>query len=314
MRTRRDGERGGAGRGAGTSHGPARGRRDEEVFQALGPVHGERRLTRRHLLGAGLAGLAGLALAGRGAGAAEGPTPGEAGVGGELGRWRLTARPGARRGAPKEGQDASRPGLVPLGLGRGRDGLLHVPSGYRPDRPAPLMVFLHGAHGSARSALAPLQPVTGEAGIVLLVVDSRGGTWDMIASRRFGPDVAFLDRALGLAFERCAIDPARVALAGFSDGASYALSLGLANGDLFPHLIAFSPGFSAPPERRGKPRIYVSHGTRDTILPIETCSRRIVPRLQDQAYDVLYREFDGPHGLTPQVLDEAVARLVQIRS
>jgi phospholipase/carboxylesterase len=34
-----------------------------------------------------------------------------------------------------------------------------------------------------------------------------------------------------------------VALGGFSDGASYALSLDLTNGDLFASLIAFSPGF-----------------------------------------------------------------------
>ena len=34
---------------------------------------------------------------------------------------------------------------------------------------------------------------------------------------------------------------------GFSDGASYALSLGAANGDLFTHIAAFSPGFMRPP-------------------------------------------------------------------
>lgn len=39
-----------------------------------------------------------------------------------------------------------------------------------------------------------------------------------------------------------AIDPAHVAIGGFSDGASCALSLGLVNGDLFTHVMAFSPG------------------------------------------------------------------------
>jgi len=56
-----------------------------------------------------------------------------------------------------------------------------------------------------------------------------------------------------------------VAIQGFSDGASYALSLGLTNGDLFTHVIAFSPGFAAPAEQRGRPRIYVSHGVAQSL-------------------------------------------------
>jgi predicted esterase len=85
-----------------------------------------------------------------------------------------------------------------------------------------------------------------------------------------------------------AIDPARVAIGGFSDGASYALSLGLTNGDLFSHVLAFSPGFMAPAGQEGSPRIFVSHGTRDAVLPIDRCSRRIVPTLRRAGYDVAY--------------------------
>ena len=82
--------------------------------------------------------------------------------------------------------------------------------------------------------------------------DSRGPPWDVLEGG-YGPDVAFLDRALELTFSRCAIDPARIAAEGFSDGASYALSIGITNGDLFSHVIAFSPGFMAPKEPWGKP-------------------------------------------------------------
>jgi predicted esterase len=45
----------------------------------------------------------------------------------------------------------------------------------------------------------------------------------------------------------------------------------------------------------GSPRVFVSHGTRDGWLPIERCSRRIVPRLRRAGYDVRYREFEGGH-------------------
>jgi predicted esterase len=97
------------------------------------------------------------------------------------------------------------------------------------------------------------------------------------------------------------VDPARIAVGGFSDGASYALSLGLANGDLFPRVIAFSPGFVVSAAVHGHPRFFVSHGTADPILPIDECSRVIVPRLRSMGYDVTFREFDGRHEVPADV-------------
>src|SRR6185369_13222332 len=134
----------------------------------------------------------------------------------------------------------------------------------------------------------------------VLAPDSRGTTWDAIRSG-FGEDVEFLNRALAFVFARLAVDPARVALGGFSDGASYAISLGLANGDLFRGVAAFSPGFVISAEPHGRPRFFVSHGTSDQILPIDQCSRVIVPRLRSMGYDVTFREFDGRHEMPPDI-------------
>ena len=67
-----------------------------------------------------------------------------------------------------------------------------------------------------------------------------------------GPDVDTIDRSLRTVFAALPVDPHRLAISGFSDGASYALTLGLPNGDLFTHVIAFSPGFMQPPSRVGK--------------------------------------------------------------
>jgi phospholipase/carboxylesterase len=212
---------------------------------------------------------------------------------------RIAARPGQPRSPAEER------GLQPLGLAKGRDGLLYVPKSYREDRPAPLAVMLHGAGGTARGGLAPFQPLADKAGLLLFAPDSRGQTWDVIHGG-FGTDVAYIDQALSRIFERYAVNPARIAAGGFSDGASYALSIGLTNGGLFTHVIAFSPGFMAPAGRQGRPRIYVSHGTRDQILPIDVCSRRLVPQLQHGGYDVLYREFDGPHTVPEKIAREAL--------
>ena len=197
-------------------------------------------------------------------------------------------------------------GLQPLGLGERRDGLLYIPSGYQPDRPAPLVVMLHGAGGSAERGIAPLQDVADAAGSILLAIDSRGRSWDVILGG-YGPDVAFIDHALDRTFARYAIDPGKLAVEGFSDGASYALSLGITNGDLFSHVLAFSPGFCWPGAEIGTPRIFVSHGTSDNVLPIDACSRKIVPRIQRSGYATRYVEFDGGHTVPPEIVQDALS-------
>ncbi|MDP8929018.1 MAG: phospholipase [Actinomycetota bacterium] len=226
---------------------------------------------------------------------------------------RLQARPGRTGSTPQPpgagpegaGLGGPNPGLHPLGLGERRDGLIYVPAAVQPDRPRPLVIALHGAGGDARGGLAPLLPFADPAGLLLLAPESRERTWDLMAGG-IGPDVAFIDRALTQTFARHLVDPERIAIEGFSDGASYALSLGLANGDLIGHVIAFSPGFSAPPQRRGQPRLFVSHGTHDQVLPIAATSRKIVAALNRSGYEVVYREFEGSHAVPPEIAHAAV--------
>ena len=212
---------------------------------------------------------------------------------------RLRARPaaGATEAAPV--------GLRPLGLRAARDGYLYVPATYRAERPTLLALLLHGAGEDARDGLALLRVQADGAALVLLAPASHGPTWDIMVGG-YGPDVAAIDRALEQTFSRYSVDPTRVAIGGYSDGASYALSLGITNGDLFTHILAFSPGCMAPAGQRGSPRIFVSHGTRDRWLPIDRCSRRIVPQLERGGYDVRYREFEGGHVVPPEIGREAV--------
>ena len=192
-----------------------------------------------------------------------------------------------------------------LNLSPGRDGYVYVPPSYVATKPAPLIVLLHGAGASATSwqNAAPLLADAG--GFIILAPDSAGRTWDVLLSG-FSADVQYIDYALAWVFQRCNIDATHVALGGFSDGASYALSLGIPNGDLFTHLMAFSPGFNAAPGKRGLPKVFDSHGLRDAVLPIDNCSRRIVPALRTAGYDVTYREFDGVHELPLSVANEAM--------
>jgi len=211
---------------------------------------------------------------------------------------RLIARPRSPSGAITLG-------LQPLGLSSGRDGFLYVPISYQPEEPAPLVLMLHGAGGNANHGLEPFLHLADAAGLILLVPDSRRQTWDVLYGQ-YGSDIDFIDQALAHTFSRYAIDPAQIAVAGFSDGASYALSIGLINGDLFSHVIAFSPGFMAPTMIQGWPRIFMSHGTYDEVLPIDVCSRRMLPQLQVNEYDVCYREFEGGHTIPPELVREAL--------
>lgn len=200
---------------------------------------------------------------------------------------RLTARPTAIRATAVIGKSS-------LGLAGGRDGILYVPSTYSANSPAPLVLMLHGAGQTAEIGIRPFLPLADAAGTVLLAPDSRGGTWDFLYGP-YGADVAFIDHALAHAFDRCAIDPARIVIEGFSDGASYALSLGLTNGDLFSRIVAFSPCILAPAANIGRPQIFISHGTEDRILPIDNCGRRLATHLVSAGYRVEFHEFTGPH-------------------
>ncbi len=233
-------------------------------------------------------------------GKTESETTDDPAIGARASAGELGARPLGRPRLPAPG-----PGVAPLGLSARRDGYLYVPKRRAADRAGPLVVLLHGAGGDGRGTLGLLQGLADEHDLLLLAPTSVGPSWDLVVGE-LGPDVAALDRALAWVFDRFAVDAGRVVISGFSDGASYALAVGLANGDLFSHVAAFSPGFSLPPQAQGRPRVYVSHGTRDAVLPIEVCSRVIVPRLRRLGYDVVYREFDGPHTVPTEIVREAV--------
>jgi predicted esterase len=193
---------------------------------------------------------------------------------------------------------------VKLGLDRERDALLYLPKSAN-NSPLPLLLFLHGATQSADDMFWYLDSAPDETGVAILAPNSRDTTWDAITDS-FGPDVEFMNRALERVFETVVIDPARVAVGGFSDGATYAISLGLINGDLFKLVAAFSPGFVIDGTRQGMPQFFISHGTRDRILPIDRCGRRVAAELKAQGYVVTFREFNEGHEIPADVMREGL--------
>jgi phospholipase/carboxylesterase len=183
--------------------------------------------------------------------------------------------------------------------------LAHIPEP-ADGRPYRLALLLHGAGGSPRQALDLMRPVADEQRLLVMAPQSTATTWDLIGFG-FGPDVRRIDHLLQEVL--AAYPVSGMLIGGFSDGASYALSLGLINGDVFDSVLAFSPGFAAPLVTHGKPRVFVSHGTADRVLPVDRCSRRLVPRLRAMGYEITYEEFDGGHEVPQAIVRRAVAWL-----
>src|SRR5215470_16854489 len=203
-----------------------------------------------------------------------------------------------------QGTAPAGPGQHALKLGDDRDGLVYVPKGYTMGTPLPLLMMLHGA-GNTSLSVQYTFPLADELGVVILAPDSRDErTWDGVL-RSWGPDLEFMAAALDQTSMRFSIDRERMGVGGFSDGASYALSFGISFGDQFKHVIAMSPGVMQPIAARGKPRIFISHGTSDPIMPIDATSRQFVPKLKSLGYDVTYREYEGRHSPSPPVVREA---------
>jgi phospholipase/carboxylesterase len=240
-------------------------------------------LTRRHCLAA----LAALSVPAR----ADAPS------------GRLTARPGTapQPPAPRAGE------ITPLGMDS-RDAFLYAPANFSPRSALPLVVVLHGSGDSGRYMAEALASVADKHGVLLLAPSSRGHTWDVHHAPACD-DTLFIDRALAKTFAAATIDARRIALMGLSDGAAFTLSLGLANGDFFSDVQSFSASTFHVPSTIGKPRLFVSHGRHDDIIPFST-GQRIADTLKDAGYDVMFRPFDGGHEMPKDGLDAALDRFL----
>jgi len=241
------------------------------------------RVTRRAFLSAAAGGAAALAAACRDAAAPDLREPGA----------RLFSRPWRPvLRAPV--------GVSSLGLHdrfTGRDGLLYVPPSYSPAVGLPLILALHGAYGSSLSWTNPeWLRLLDEYKAVMLAPDSRSfSTWDLLEQGAYGRDVAFMDEALGVTYRQVNVVASRIAILGFSDGATEALGLGLMNGDLFNGVVAFSPGGMFAPFARGHTRAFVSHGTDDRVLSYTSTRDGTVPAIESLGVPVQWAPFTGGH-------------------
>lgn len=207
---------------------------------------------------------------------------------------RLTARPVAQ----PTGKCST--GTHTLRLANGATARMRVTPGARTAKKA-LLLALHGAGGDGDAGLWPFRAAFSRRNVVLVSPSAESRTWNLF----YGADRAQIDRALRQAFARCRVDAKRIAVAGFSDGATTALTLGLVNGNLFRHVMAIAPGGVEAGEATGKPRVFLAHGKADTVIPIRV-SDQIARELRRFGYPLTYRKFAGGHDVPNGISSAAV--------
>jgi polyhydroxybutyrate depolymerase len=172
--------------------------------------------------------------AGNGGGGGSGPTGGGGGPTGGI----TSASPGCGKTPAKLGAST----LHVSALGRDRSYTLVVPDGYAAAAPYPLVFVLHGSGGTGAGARAQtdLEKVAG--GHAVFVYPDAPGGWDLDAPASSNGDVALFDAILLAAHNALCIDPRRVFVTGFSNGAYMANQLGCKRGERIRAVATHSGG------------------------------------------------------------------------
>ena len=215
----------------------------------------------------------------------------------------LAARPGAaRKPSAQRGE---------FNLAEAPQPLVFIPDGVDAKKPTPMILLLHGAGQRAERLVTRIKPIAQVRGVIILAPQAASPTWDIIRSFRgseidFSEDGQRLDASLSALFAQFTIDPKHVAIGGFSDGASYALSIGPRNQQLFTHIMGFSAGGFLPFAEEARAKMFISHGKADQILSFENAEDYIVPQMKRLGFDVRFETFEDRHVVREEEINKAM--------
>jgi phospholipase/carboxylesterase len=187
---------------------------------------------------------------------------------------------------------------------------LYTPDEIDPTHRYPLLTVLHGAGRQDEALMRAYRFEAQQRQAFVLVARSYHFTWDLIAfASQSGigadgepapmrPDLDFLEYAYDLIYRRYPIDPGRQGLIGYSDGASYALSVALSNPQHFCAVAAWAAGFLALEAEVGapgtpRPAVFLEYGTHDEIFPFEQVAKPMKRQLEQLGCHVTFRIDEG---------------------
>ena len=197
---------------------------------------------------------------------------------------------------PEPLDEGSPTGFVTVERGPSRAVLL-TPEEIDPARRYPLVTVLHGAGRQDELLVRACRGEPERRQALFFVPRSVRPTWDLIAGDE-RPDLDFLQWAYDLIYRRYPVDPERQALLGYSDGASYALSVGLSNPRVFRAVMGWAAGFAAIDDTNlqpedPKPPVLLEYGTHDELFPFDRIALPMRAELERLGYRVEFRVDEG---------------------
>jgi phospholipase/carboxylesterase len=149
---------------------------------------------------------------------------------------------------------------------------LYIPEHLDPEKPASMVVALHGGSGHGADFLWSWVREARTRGFVLLAPTSQMETWSLMGEEH---DLPALMSMLEFVKSTWPLDEQHILLTGMSDGGTYSLLAGLNKDSPFTHLAPFSSVLHPEIAMTGrlewafeKP-IYLVHGTLDWMFPVE---------------------------------------------
>lgn len=197
---------------------------------------------------------------------------------------------------PTDDSAAARGGYVTIS-NEASFGHLLLPDPLVPSRAYPLVTVFHGAGRQDELLVRAYEDEPNRRDLLVFIPRSTQPTWDLLVGEE-RPDLDFLEQAYGEIYRRVRIDHARQAVIGYSDGASYALAVGLSNPRLYAAVMGWAAGFvvfdkSAIAPTDPRPRILLEHGTHDQVFPFEAVAMRNCEILRRLGYEVELRVDEG---------------------
>jgi polyhydroxybutyrate depolymerase len=151
---------------------------------------------------------------------------------------------------------------------------VHLPPSYRPGKPLPLVINIHGRTGTMfqQEELAQMNAKADREGFVAVhpqALDDPPTWWGPIPNQVGQPDMDFFSQLLDHLQQEISIDPARIYATGFSNGATMANRLGCDMEDTFAAIAPVSGGHVAFDQCQvDRPvSVLIFHGRQDSMIP-----------------------------------------------